>query len=344
MEELHSNKYNIPELGEIYLEILDTSGTFEFPAMRRLSIEKGDAFILVYSVADSASWQEVIHLRNTILEEKHDQQHSQSAAPAAGQQHQQQRPSGRVVPPRPAPLGRYPLGGSDQDKPSISSIYAAATRLTSSELRSASMRHAQAPDRRLSVSHPPPSVGATPTKTAFNPQVAQGLSQTAATITANEELNQRSTIAHYNSQLSKLLQQAPSSGSPNKGRLLQWQSIEKEKEKETERAANESFERAGAGAGPARESGSSSDRSSCDVNLEGSSVSASSGRPAGLESTPASSRREILVKGQARTPIVVVANKCDLDTSAHQVDQNEAERLVRDMWVSLKGVLIERLE
>ncbi|XP_023670834.1 ras-related protein Rap-1b-like [Paramormyrops kingsleyae] len=73
VEELHGIEYDV-DGGKIRIEIMDTSGSYSFPAMRKLCIRNGDAFALVYSVDDRESFNEVQRLRDEILELK-DEKH-----------------------------------------------------------------------------------------------------------------------------------------------------------------------------------------------------------------------------------------------------------------------------
>ncbi|XP_006126657.2 dexamethasone-induced Ras-related protein 1 isoform X1 [Pelodiscus sinensis] len=69
IEDFHRKFYSIR--GEVYqLDILDTSGNHPFPAMRRLSILTGDVFILVFSLDNRDSFEEVQRLKQQILETK----------------------------------------------------------------------------------------------------------------------------------------------------------------------------------------------------------------------------------------------------------------------------------
>ncbi|XP_015794590.1 transcription factor mef2A-like [Tetranychus urticae] len=70
VEELHKSEYEIKGIGTVAVEILDTSGTFSFPAMRRLAINSGSAFILVYAINDKESFDEVTSLREMIAKTK----------------------------------------------------------------------------------------------------------------------------------------------------------------------------------------------------------------------------------------------------------------------------------
>lgn len=70
VEELHVLEYDIAGSGKMRLEILDTSGSYSFPAMRELCIRHSDAFALVYAVDDSGSPEEVRRLRDEILERR----------------------------------------------------------------------------------------------------------------------------------------------------------------------------------------------------------------------------------------------------------------------------------
>ncbi|XP_057700285.1 GTP-binding protein Rhes-like [Corythoichthys intestinalis] len=71
VEELHSREYDIGGV-KITVEILDTSGSYSFPAMRKLSIQNSDAFALVYAVDDPESLETLKSLRDEILEIKAD--------------------------------------------------------------------------------------------------------------------------------------------------------------------------------------------------------------------------------------------------------------------------------
>ncbi|XP_028410124.1 GTP-binding protein Di-Ras2-like [Dendronephthya gigantea] len=65
-EEIYSPTVEDHHIGNFYcgetlyhMEITDTSGSFEFPAMERLTMEKAGAFIFVYSLEDELSFEKV---------------------------------------------------------------------------------------------------------------------------------------------------------------------------------------------------------------------------------------------------------------------------------------------
>ncbi|XP_047434906.1 RASD family member 3 [Mugil cephalus] len=96
VEELHVLEYdNLASTGKTRLEILDTSGSYSFPAMRQLRIRNSDAFALVYAVDDAASFEEVRRLRDEILELRGDK-----SAPitVVGSKADLTEAEGRVVP------------------------------------------------------------------------------------------------------------------------------------------------------------------------------------------------------------------------------------------------------
>ncbi|XP_047499074.1 ras-related protein Rap-1b-like isoform X1 [Penaeus chinensis] len=66
VEEMHHGEYEVSGMS-LTLDILDTSGSYEFPAMRELSVNQADAFILVYAITDADSFQEVRNLREMIM-------------------------------------------------------------------------------------------------------------------------------------------------------------------------------------------------------------------------------------------------------------------------------------
>ncbi|XP_061378286.1 GTP-binding protein Rhes [Danaus plexippus] len=69
IEDFHRKLYRIR--GEVYqLDLLDTSGNHPFPAMRRLSFLTGDLFVLVFAMDCRESFEEVIRLREQILDTK----------------------------------------------------------------------------------------------------------------------------------------------------------------------------------------------------------------------------------------------------------------------------------
>lgn len=66
VEEMHTKEYEVSG-ATIKLEILDTSGSYSFPAMRKLSIQNSDAFALIYAVDNAESFEHVKTLHDEIL-------------------------------------------------------------------------------------------------------------------------------------------------------------------------------------------------------------------------------------------------------------------------------------
>ncbi|XP_075558247.1 uncharacterized protein LOC142590212 [Dermacentor variabilis] len=67
VEEFHRGEYDVGGGATVALDILDTGGSFEFPAMRRLAIDSGDAFLLVYAIDERDSFELVRKLRDDVL-------------------------------------------------------------------------------------------------------------------------------------------------------------------------------------------------------------------------------------------------------------------------------------
>lgn len=55
---------------KFYLPVLDTAGQEEFSAMREQYMRKGDGFLLVYSVTDKQSFENIRHFHTQILRVK----------------------------------------------------------------------------------------------------------------------------------------------------------------------------------------------------------------------------------------------------------------------------------
>ncbi|XP_021958232.1 ras-related protein Rap-2a [Folsomia candida] len=71
VEEMHRADFPIGG-ASLTLDILDTSGSYEFPAMKTLNIASSNAFIIVYAVDDDTSFDEMLTLRNQVVQSKGD--------------------------------------------------------------------------------------------------------------------------------------------------------------------------------------------------------------------------------------------------------------------------------
>ena len=69
VEELHRHVLKFDTVS-VDVDILDTSGSYQFPAMRKLAICTGDAFVLVYSIDKVGSFEAVKLIRDQIRELK----------------------------------------------------------------------------------------------------------------------------------------------------------------------------------------------------------------------------------------------------------------------------------
>ncbi|XP_014206392.1 ras-related protein Rap-2a-like isoform X2 [Copidosoma floridanum] len=67
VDDTHYATFNAAKDKKIVFEILDTSGSLEFPAMLDLSIKQYDVFVLVYDASKSSTFRKVEELREQII-------------------------------------------------------------------------------------------------------------------------------------------------------------------------------------------------------------------------------------------------------------------------------------
>ena len=74
VDEMYHGEFDVGSC-DLSLNIQDTGGNYvhDFPAMVDISLQSADAFILVYAVDDPSSWDEVVRLRNLVIEHKGEQ-------------------------------------------------------------------------------------------------------------------------------------------------------------------------------------------------------------------------------------------------------------------------------
>lgn len=71
VEDLYNRDYDIGPI-TLKVDILDTAGDYQFPAMRRLSIATAHAFLLVYSISEVQSFNTVQQCIEEIREQRPD--------------------------------------------------------------------------------------------------------------------------------------------------------------------------------------------------------------------------------------------------------------------------------
>lgn len=71
IEEMHLAEYNF-DCTKLIMEILDTSGSYSFPAMRNLAISAADAIALIFAVDNQSSFEQLTYFRDDILKVRND--------------------------------------------------------------------------------------------------------------------------------------------------------------------------------------------------------------------------------------------------------------------------------
>lgn len=70
VDDTHPATFNAPRGKKIEFDILDTSGSLEFPAMLDVSIKQSDGFVLVYDASQPGTFKKVEELRGQVVRTK----------------------------------------------------------------------------------------------------------------------------------------------------------------------------------------------------------------------------------------------------------------------------------